>query len=153
KLLHQRPAFVRSHTGNDLNSVIQDLGSAYPKMRSDRAKTLVVSSVNKSLNAGVDEGSGAHRTWLDGRINGCASKTMVANSVRGLTQSQDFGVRGRVVIIYCSIECSGEQFTIGTHNTGADRHFVHRAGFRSLVHCNHHPLLVSDIHFSGLSLA
>ena len=69
EFLHQRAAFVREDTALDLNSMIQFLRNAYPKMSANSAETFIVCAINQSFDAGIDQSAGAHRAGLYRCVN------------------------------------------------------------------------------------
>src|SRR5690242_57332 len=85
-------AFEGEHALDDFDTVIQKIGIGDAEFAPDASEANVASAEHKTGDAGGYDGSGTHDAWLDSRIEGCALKPVIGNSLCGLTNGRDFSM-------------------------------------------------------------
>ena len=141
EFLHQCAAFFFQHAGSHFDAMIQEISIADLEATSDRARAFVWCAVNQTSDTRLNQGAGAHRTWLDRRVNNNAGEPVVTELLRGLAQGDDFSVGGGIAVCAGAISGDGDEF-IAADNTSADRHLTATSGFSSRGQRLPHPALI-----------
>jgi hypothetical protein len=97
--------------------MIQDL-----HQRTDSPGLGVIRAVHQTLDAGMHQGTGAHRARFNCNKHFAVPKTVVTNSGPGFTQGDDLGVSGGVGVGNVAIPATAHDVTI-THDYCAHRDF------------------------------
>lgn len=95
--------------------------------------------VDKAADTGVEDGTGAHGTWLEGDVEGAApvfvfliDQAIVAEGARGVAESDDLCVGGGVVIAQNTVLTAGEDLAV-EGDDGADGDFAIMLGCAGFV--------------------
>src|SRR5258707_6122943 len=105
--------------------------------RANRATLRFVCAINQAGNACLNQRARAHGAWLDRHIDRCADESMIAGLTRGLAQSDDFRMRGRVTIGDGAIARGGEN-AFFQHNQGPHWYLPAERGRLRLNDCHMH---------------
>ncbi|HEY0765287.1 MAG TPA: hypothetical protein VGD61_23120 [Pyrinomonadaceae bacterium] len=121
--------------------MVQEIRVADSKATDDRSRSLIRRSVNQSTHARLYQGSGAHRTWLNRRVNIYAVEPVIPELTGGLAKSNDFSVGCWIAVGTRAVSGKSDEFVFA-NDAGADRHFAIRLRFTSSGQRVPHPLLV-----------
>ena len=101
----------RSETG--VGHEIQD--------RAARAGALVFGPPDDEVEAGIPAGGRAHRTWLQGGVEGTAGEAPISEVPSGVAESQNLGVSRRIAVLLSPIPGTGDDLTVaGDNRTNRD---------------------------------
>jgi len=121
--------------------MIQLLRVANLKMRIDRTRTLIRRPVNEQRNSRLDQGAGAHRAWLDRRIDRRASQPVITDFGGRHPDRDHLGMGGRIAISARSIAGDGDDFAL-PNDASAHRHLASRLSLARRAQGFAHPALV-----------
>ena len=91
-----RRAFHRQHSVTHHDAVIEPWIVVKAVQRAGRPRPGIDRAEHQTCDASVQGGAGAHRTWLNGRVERRPRQPMIADLARGLPESEDFRVRRRI---------------------------------------------------------
>ena len=135
--LHGQDAF------HDLNAVVEDIGIGQLEFGPYAAESEITGTENKRVNAGVNQGAGAHDAGFQRHVDGGVVEAVVLHALGGGAEQVDFGVGGGVVRGDGGVVRAGDDLPVNNEN-GADRDltrglgqpgfFDGRAHIRSMFH-------------------
>src|SRR2546421_10621311 len=141
KLLHQLAALRLEHALNYFNPMIQLIRAADLKVSMNRTRSFVWRAINQQADAGLNQSAGAHRAWLDRRVNSSFRQTVISDLLCRVTECDNLGMRRRIAISARSI--SGDRdHLFADYYTSADRHFIARLSVARRMQRLAHPMLV-----------
>ena len=83
----------------------------------------VTRAIHDARDPRMEDGTGAHRTGLEGHEQFATRQTIVAQGARGIAQRGNFGMSGRVAFADRAVEAPPDDFS-GPHHDRADRDFA-----------------------------
>jgi hypothetical protein len=113
------------------------------------ARLGIVSTVNQTLDARVNQSACAHRAWFNCSKQLAVSQTVIADHSTGFAQRNDLSVRSRIVAPEVSIPTLGDDASVADHHCAyrdftclqcalrSTKSFLHEEliGGRSVVAC------------------
>src|SRR5262249_43136714 len=123
KRLHELAAFVFHHAADDGESMIVAGQFAAEDRGCDRAGARFRCAVDERADARVNERADTHQAGLNRHNQRRASQTIVANCMRGLSDRDDFCVRGGIAGADGLIESASDDDVI-ERNDRADWYFA-----------------------------
>src|SRR5689334_15067753 len=96
---------------------------------SARAGFGVARAVNNPRDARVQHRAGAHDARLERHVELTAGETVIAETLRGVTQRNDFGMRRGVVGLYRMVVAAADDLAV-SHDYGTHWHFTRRCRAR-----------------------
>jgi len=119
ELAEDGAAGLGEHAGADRHAVVEAGVVAQREQAAGGAGLGVGGAVDEAGDAGVDEGSGAHRAGLEGDVEGGAVDPPAAGAATGLAQGDDLGVAGRVGVGLAGVEADAGDAAV-LDDEGAD---------------------------------
>ena len=108
----------------------------------DGAPLGIVRAVDEARYTCLDHGASAHAAGLDGDVESCFGKAVVAKKASCLAKDYDFGVSGRVIVADGAVAGAREDFTVADEDR-PDRDFPRFGGRTALLKGFLHELDVS----------
>src|SRR6266481_5804771 len=87
----------------------------------------VVSAINDSCDAGLNDGASAHGAGLDGHVKGGAPQSIICGGASGVAERHDFRVGGRVTIADGAVISASQDLPV-LYQDRAHGHFIRRSG-------------------------
>src|SRR5260221_1453025 len=106
-----------------------------------RAAFGIVGTVDHSRDAGLNDGTCAHRTRLDGDIERGAHQPVIFGSASGFAERDDLRVGGRVTIPDGAVISASQNLPI-LYQDRADRHLIRLTGGGRLVQGQLHEIRI-----------
>src|SRR5258708_17517241 len=106
-----------------------------------RSAFCIVGTVDDSRDAGLNDGTSAHRTRLDSDIERGAHQSVICGSASGFAERNDLRV-GRRVTIPDRAVISASQNRPVLYQDRADRHFIRLSGGARLVQRQLHTIRI-----------
>lgn len=146
----EESGFVGEDAGFELGAVIEagigeDLVEVF-----DGAGLGIGGGVDDTIEAGEDDGAGAHDTGFEGDVEGAAGQSPVAEGGGGGGDGKNFGVGGRIVQGLALVEPFADN-TIFMDDHGADRDFLLGVGFLRKPEGLFHKIFIGIEHIKALS--
>jgi hypothetical protein len=123
--LQKRGGIRGEDAGDDFDLMVEMWVREDFETGADSAAFGIVGAVNETRNAGLNDGSGAHATRLDGDVQRGAGETIVAEQARGFAKGDHFGVGCGIAIANGAIAGAGEDLAVADED-GADGNFAGR---------------------------
>lgn len=139
--LEQGSGIGGENAGGYVNAVIEFGGSEYLETGTEGTAFRVVGSIYQARNAGLNDGASAHRAGLEGDVEGGIGEAIVAESVRGCANRDDFGVGGGIVVADGAIAGACKDF-FTLNEYGADGHLASLGGGAGFVEGKLHEVEV-----------
>ncbi len=141
KIIHEAAAFFFADAAHDLDVMIHRRPVANVPGRTDTARSFIVASVDESVNAGIHDGAGTHRTWLYGNIKRRIRQTPIFKTFTRFAKDENFGVRRGVVIPLAAIVVGGDEKS-APRKDGADGNFALGGRFLCFGYRQFHKICV-----------
>lgn len=103
--------------------MVEDIGIGQLEFGPYAAESEITGAENKRVNAGVNQGAGAHDAGFQCHVDGGVVETVVPQVPGGGAEEVDFGVSGRVVSGDGRIVGAGDDLAVNDEN-GADWDFT-----------------------------
>jgi hypothetical protein len=100
------------NAGKDFHVVIEIGIGENLETRTDCAAFGIVGAIDEARDAGLDDGAGAHGAGFYRGVECCAGHAKVAEEASRFANYDDFGVRGWVAVMNCSIAGTGQDLPI-----------------------------------------
>jgi hypothetical protein len=123
----------------DLDAVVEARVFEGGEAAADGASLGVISAIDEALDAGREEGPGAHEAGFEGADEGAAGEAPGAEGLGGLAEGEDLGVGGGVEVELASIEGGGDEGACGVEDEGTDGDVPAVGGEGSNGECLLHP--------------
>src|SRR6187431_1360474 len=115
-----------------MNAVIEEIGIGQLELGPDAAKAEIAGAEGEGLDAGVDQGAGAHDAGFQGYIDGGVVEAVVLPLRGGGAEEIHFGMSGGVVGGDGSVVGAGDNLAVNDED-GADRDFAFLFGEKCLL--------------------
>lgn len=139
--------FFGQDAGDDVEAVVEAWVGAELIEGACAAHFGVWGAVDQALDAGVDQGAGAHGTGLKGDGQGAVLEAPGAQFACGFAEGEDFGVGGGVLKRFAEVVGLGQDFVAAVDH-GADGNFASGGGFFGLGQSTGHHEVV-QVHRGG----
>lgn len=116
EVTEQQRSGVSEDAAGDFDAVVQGVVIEDGELGSDGAAFGIVGAVDEALDAGLDDGAGAHGAGFDGDVQRCAEQAVIAEAERRFAKRNDFCVGSRVGIRNGAIAGPGKDVAARDHN-------------------------------------
>lgn len=143
KIRQLRGAFVGEHAVPELEAMVEPLVLPDTIERNASAGLGIVAAVDDPPDAGVDERSSAHRTRLEGDVEGHLAQPKASKAMSGGAEGDQLGVRCWILSAFARIAAASDDLT-AINGDCTDRHladsgcsvrFPHGLTHETLIDC------------------
>ena len=128
EILQQRDGLLGADTSDDIIAVVSAVMAEDFETGMDCPALGLVRSVDQTRYAGLKHCPGAHGAWFDGHVKSGAEKAVIADAPGRVTEHENFGVRGGIIMSDGAISGSRDDFFVEDQNR-ADGNFAAFCGF------------------------
>ncbi len=146
EIVQEAAAFFFAEAARDSEMMIHRRSVANVPGGADAARSFVVASVKKPIDASIHDGAGAHRTWLYGNIKRRIRQTPIFETFGSFAKDENFGVRRGVVISLAAVVIGGDEKAAPSEDR-ADGNFSFFGSFLCLDQRQFHKIDVRHICF------
>jgi hypothetical protein len=142
KVADQPPTFICKHAVTVLNRMVETRSIQQMELTAYGSRLRFQRAEHEALYACMNQRPYTHRARFNSHIQCGFRQTIVAESERGITQGNDFSMRGWIMTADGLIASLADDF-IAQHQHGTDRNFTLR---RSVLRCGKglgHPIFIA----------